>query len=77
MLSQPAFNWKAHDRYVKVLNLETDVANVLQGTVYDLNDEEKGGHNKEVVRQRRISVYADSLMLKMIHAKVQQDCSMY
>ena len=42
MMSQPAFNRKAPDRYVKLLNFETEVANVLQEEMYDLSEEGKG-----------------------------------
>ena len=41
MLSQSAFNWKAPDRYVELLNFQKGVANVFQAKVYDLSDEEK------------------------------------
>ena len=37
MPGQPAFNWMASDRYVQLLNLKMEVANVLQAKVYDLN----------------------------------------
>ena len=41
MMSQPSFNWKAHDRYVELLNFEMEVAIVLQAEVYDLSEERK------------------------------------
>ena len=41
MLSQPAFNWKAPDRYVELLNFEMEVANKFQAKAYYLNDKEK------------------------------------
>ena len=41
MLSQPAFNWEAPDKYVQLLHFEMEVANVLQAKVYDLNEEKK------------------------------------
>ena len=40
MLNQPAFNLKAPDRYVELLNFEMQVANVPKTKVYDLNEEE-------------------------------------
>ena len=30
MMSQPACNWKAPDRYVELLNFEMEIANMLQ-----------------------------------------------
>ena len=41
MLIQSAFNLKAPDRYVEILNFEMEVSDVPQTKVYDLNDEEK------------------------------------
>ena len=41
MLSRPSFDWKVPDRYVKLVNFEMMVANVLQAKEYDLNDKEK------------------------------------
>ena len=41
MLNQPAFDWKAPDRYMELLNSEMEVANILQTKAHDLDDEEK------------------------------------
>ena len=41
MMSQSAFNWKAPDKYVALLNFKLEVANVLQVKEYDLYDTEK------------------------------------
>ena len=41
MLNQPAFDWKAPDRYGELLNFDIEVVYVLQAKAYDLNDEEK------------------------------------
>ena len=39
--SQPAFDGKAQDRFVELLNFEVEVAMVLQAKACDLNDEDK------------------------------------
>ena len=41
VLHQPAFDWKLLDSYVKLLNFEMEVSNILQTRLYALNDEEK------------------------------------
>ena len=38
MMCQPAFNWKAPDGYVELLNFEMGVANVLQAEAYDFSE---------------------------------------
>ena len=61
MLSQPAFDWKASDRYVGLLNFEMEIENLLQAMLYYLSDEEKCLiYTKKLVRQRRLAICTDS-----------------
>ena len=40
-LKKPLFNWNAQDRYVKLLDFEMVVTNILKTKAYELPDEEK------------------------------------
>ena len=51
MLSQPASNWEAPDRYVELLNFEMEVANVLQAKAYDLEEDKVPGIKNWLVRE--------------------------
>ena len=37
----PLFNWNAQDRYVKLMNFEVEVTNILKMKAYQLTNEEK------------------------------------
>ena len=37
-LEKPLFNWNVHDRYVKLMNFEMEVTNILEMKVYELTD---------------------------------------
>ena len=37
-LRQPSFNWNVLDRYVDLLSFEIEVINILQTTIYELNE---------------------------------------
>ena len=38
---KPKFYWDAQDRYVKLLNVELEVTNILETRAYKIGDEEK------------------------------------
>ena len=40
-LKQLSFNWSAPDKYVDLLNFETEVTNTLLTKMYDITEEEK------------------------------------
>ena len=40
-LRQPAFDWKAPDKYIKLLNVDMEETNMLQTRVHKLNNKEK------------------------------------
>lgn len=76
MLSQPVFDWKAPDSYVELLNLEMEVANVLQAKVDDLNYEEKVLVIKNWLGREGLQ-FIQTLNTEKETCKVQQDCSMF
>ena len=41
ILEKPRLKWDALDRYIKLLNSELDVTNILENKVYEISAEEK------------------------------------
>ena len=41
VLEKPSFDWDSQDRYVKLMNFEMKVMNILETRVYEITDEEK------------------------------------
>ena len=41
LLVKPALNWGTWDRYIKLMNLEMEVSNILETNVYKLSEKEK------------------------------------
>ena len=41
MLEKPRFNWDMPDRYVKLLNFQLEMMNILETRAYEINDEER------------------------------------
>ena len=70
------FDWKAPDSYVELLNLEMEVANVLQAKVDDLNYEEKVLVIKNWLGREGLQ-FIQTLNTEKETCKVQQDCSMF
>ena len=69
-LEKPSFNGNVHDRYVKLLNFEMVVMNILETKVYELNDEEK-------VQIRRNCLGWEGLQLIKIFTKEEKEkCKM-
>ena len=40
VLEKPKFNWDVQDRYVKLLNFELEVTNILETRAYEISGEE-------------------------------------
>ena len=77
MLSLPAFDWKAPDRYVELLKFEKELANVLQTKLDGLSDKEKVPIRKNWLGREWLQ-FIETLTNAMIEAcKLQQDCSVF
>ena len=76
-LSQPAFDWKAPDRYVELLNFEIKVATILQAKVSDLTDEEKVSTIKNCSGKEGFQFIQTLTNTEKEVCKVQQDYSLF
>ena len=74
MLSQPAFNWKAPESYVKLLKFEMEVANVLQAKAYDLNEEEKVSAIRNLLGREELQCIQTHWSKERGMQKVLQEC---
>ena len=74
MMSQPVFNLKVPNRYVKLLSFEMEAANVLQTEVYDISEERKVPILKNWLGREGIQFIQTLTQTEKGHAKAQKDC---